>query len=463
MSLQLLMAEAAAELALFAALGFLLFSLDDLLVDFIYFARKAWRSVTVYRRHQRGDARSLVEGAATGWMVVMIPAWDESAVIGAMLRSTLRSFDHPDYSLLVGYYRNDPATRLAIEDITDPRVIAVEVPSDGPTTKADCLNHLYAFLVRHEAATGRAARAVVLHDAEDLVHPLELKLFDRLAGRAGMIQLPVVPLPDRSSHWIAGHYCDEFAESHGKELVVREAVGASIPLAGVGCAISRGAIARLAAAHDGRPFAGGSMTEDYEMGLRLGALGERTIFVRLPASRGEPGVVASRGHFPSNLGAAVRQKARWLGGIAFAGWDRLGWRGGIGERWFRLRDRRGPFAALLLLAGYASGLLWAQLWLAAKLGAPLPPQPSPLLAALLQINFALLLWRIVMRLAFTTHVYGFGEGLAAVPRIVTANLIAILATGRALFLHAGGGPKQWDKTDHVFPADHLLPPAAVRP
>lgn len=463
MSLQHLMAEAAAELALFAALGFLLFSLDDLLVDFIYFARKLWRALTVYTRFPRGNARALVEGAPTGWMVVMIPAWDESAVIGAMLRSTLRSFDHSNYSLLVGYYRNDPATRLAIEDIADPRVIAVEVPSDGPTTKADCLNHLYAFLVRHEAATGRSARAVVLHDAEDLVHPLELKIFDRLADRAGVVQLPVVPLPDHSSHWIAGHYCDEFAESHGKEMVVREAVGASIPLAGVGCAISRSAIARLADAHAGRPFAGGSMTEDYEMGLRLGALGERTIFVRLPANRGERGVVASRGHFPSNLGAAVRQKARWLGGIAFAGWDRLGWRGGLGERWFRLRDRRGPFAALLLLAGYLSGLLWAQLWFAAQLGAPIPPQPSPLLASLLQINFILLLWRVLMRLAFTTHVYGFGEGLAAAPRIVTANLIAILATGRALFLHAGGGPKKWDKTDHVFPADHLLPPQTVRP
>lgn len=122
-----------------------------------------------------------------------------------------------------------------------------------------------------------------------------------------------------------------------------------------------------------------------------------------------------------------------------------------------------PFAALLLLlAGYASGLLWAQLWFAAQLGAPLPPQPSPLLAGLLQINFALLLWRVIMRIGFTTHVYGLGEGLAAVPRIVTANLIAILATGRALFLHANGGPKQWDKTDHVFPEDPLLTPGANR-
>ena len=95
------------------------------------------------------------------------------------------------------------------------------------------------------------------------------------------------------------------------------------------------------------------MTEDYEVGLRLGALGLKTMFVRIPAAPGERGVVASRGHFPATLGAAVRQKARWLGGIALAGWDRLGWSGGMGERWMRMRDRRGPLAALLLLAAYA--------------------------------------------------------------------------------------------------------------
>ena len=45
------------------------------------------------------------------------------------------------------------------------------------------------------------------------------------------------------------------------------------------------------------------------------------MFVRIPAEPGERGVVASRGYFPATLGAAVRQKARWLGGIAFSGWD----------------------------------------------------------------------------------------------------------------------------------------------
>ena len=221
--------------------------------------------------------------------------------------------------------------------------------------------HLYLALADDEAGGAPRAKAVVLHDAEDLVHPLELRLFDRLVERAALVQLSVLPLPDPASRWIGGHYADEFAESHVKELVVREAVGAAIPLAGVGCAIERGALDRLAAANDGRPFAAASLTEDYELGLRLGALGLRTMFVRIPATPGRRAVVASRGHFPADLDAAVRQKARWIGGIALAGWDRLGWSGGIGERWMRMRDRRGPLAALLLLAGYVALLLWLQI------------------------------------------------------------------------------------------------------
>ena len=204
-----------------------------------------------------------------------------------MLRATLRRIQHPDYRIFVGHYRNDPATAAAIASVTDGRIETVVVEADGPTSKADCLNHLYDALLAHEIATGQPAKAVVLHDAEDVVHPLELALFDQLIERAGVIQLPVLPLIDPSSQWISGHYCDEFAEAHAKEMVVREAVGASIPLAGVGCAIAREALARIAAMHDGRPFVGGSMTEDYELGLRVGALGLKTMFVRIPATPGD--------------------------------------------------------------------------------------------------------------------------------------------------------------------------------
>jgi len=447
----------AAELALFAGAGFLLFAINDLAVDLIYFGRRAWRSLTVYNRFPRAFASGLAPAKDdAGFLVLFVPAWDEANVIGAMLRATTRRLEHPNYRIFVGHYRNDPATAAAIAAVEDERIEPVLVDRDGPTTKADCLNHLYDALVAYEVAHAKPAKAIVLHDAEDLVHPLELAVFDRLIDRAGVVQLPVLPLPDPSSPWIAGHYCDEFAESHAKELVVREAVGAAIPLAGVGCAIAREPLARLAAMNGGRPFAGSSLTEDYELGLRVGALGLKTMFVRIPAVPGDPSVVSSRGHFPSTLGAAVRQKARWLGGIALSGWDRLGWAGGWGERWMRLRDRRGPLAALLLLSGYVAAFLWGQLWLAEWLGAPIEARLDPTLAALLAVNAWLLAWRVLMRAAFTASAYGWQEGLMSIPRLVVGNLIAMLAAFRAVSLHLGGRPMQWDKTSHKFPSQAVL-------
>jgi adsorption protein B len=443
----------AAELALFAGVGFLLFAINDLAVDLIYFGRGIWRSLTVYTRYPRAFASYFVFKKDPGLIAILVPAWDESAVIASMLKATVKRLDYDDYRIFVGHYRNDPATAAAIAGVADPRIEAVEVPADGPTTKADCLNHLYDALIGFETAHGCAAKAVVLHDAEDVVHRFELRIFDALIGRAAVIQLPVLPLPDPHSRWISGHYCDEFAEAHVKELVVREAIGAAIPLAGVGCAIERRALGRLAAMQDGKPFAGNSMTEDYEVGLRLGALGLKTMFVRIPTQPGERSIVASRGHFPATLGCAVRQKARWLGGIALSGWDRLGWSGGLGERWMRMRDRRGPLAALLLLAAYGAALLWSQIWLAEALGAPIKARLSPSLITLLTINGWLLGWRVLMRAGFTTAAYGWGEGLRSVPRLVVGNVIAMLAAARAVSLHLGGGASRWDKTRHIFPAE----------
>jgi adsorption protein B len=195
------------------------------------------------------------------------------------------------------------------------------------------------------------------------------------------------------------------------------------------------------------------MTEDYEVGLRIGALGLKTMFVRIPATPAERGVVATRGHFPATLGDAVRQKARWLGGIALSGWDRLGWTGGLGERWMRMRDRRGPLAALLLIAAYAAALLWAQLWVAEAMGAPVHARMTPLLTLLLTVNFGLLAWRALMRAFFTASAYGWVEGLLSIPRLVVGNIIAVLAAGRAVSLHLSGGAKRWDKTRHIFPVE----------
>jgi adsorption protein B len=449
-----LLVRIAAELALFSGVGFFIFALNDLAVDLIYFGRRIWRSATVYRRFPRAFAATMADTAHDQrFIAIFIPAWDEAAVIGAMLKSTFARLDYANYRLFVGCYRNDPATTAAVKSISDPRVEMVVVEEDGPTTKADCLNHIYDALLAYELEHKPAA-AVVLHDAEDVVHPLELSIFNSLIDRAGAIQLPVLPLPDARSRWVSGHYCDEFAEAHTKELVVREAIGASIPLAGVGCAIARGPLSRVAALHEGTPFASGSMTEDYELGLRLGELGLKTMFVRIPAVPGSRSVVASRGHFPGTFGEAVRQKARWLGGIALHGWDRLGWSGGLGERWMRMRDRRGPIAALLLFCGYSAALLWSQMWVAEALGAPIQVTIDAALATLLWINLWLLLWRIAMRALFTGSDYGWKEGLLSIPRLVVGNFIAICAAARALSLYLGKAPRVWDKTRHTFPAEY---------
>ena len=129
---------------------------------------------------------------------------------------------------------------------------------------------------------------------------MELTLFDQLIDRAAVIQLPVVPLIDPSSPWISGHYCDEFAEATARSWwsARRSERRSHWPVSAAPS--SGGALARLAAQEGGHPFIAASMTEDYEMGLRVGALGLKTMFVRSPPSRAA-GVVSSRGHFPASL------------------------------------------------------------------------------------------------------------------------------------------------------------------
>jgi len=139
--------QIAAELALFSAAGFLLFAINDLIVDGIYFTRRFWRSATVYRRYPRAFGQTIAERSGEHrFMAIFVPAWDESTVIAAMLRASLERLDYDNYRIFVGYYRNDPATSAAISSVDDPRIEPVLVDSDGPTTKADCLNHLYGIM-----------------------------------------------------------------------------------------------------------------------------------------------------------------------------------------------------------------------------------------------------------------------------------------------------------------------------
>ena len=84
------LSRVAAELALFAGVGFLLFAVNDLAVDLIYFARRVWRAIRIYSRHQRAYASYFVFNKNPGLIAVLVPAWDESAVISSMIKALLR-------------------------------------------------------------------------------------------------------------------------------------------------------------------------------------------------------------------------------------------------------------------------------------------------------------------------------------------------------------------------------------
>lgn len=450
------------ELMLFASVGILLIGLDDLFVDALWFATR-----------RRRDAPVASAGPIEGRLAIFVPAWREEAVLAATLRRALAAWEGEDFCLYVGCYPNDAATLFSVSPLVarDPRLRLVIGAEDGPTTKGDNLNRLWQALGEDERAEGQRFAAIVLHDAEDHVHPGELALYRRHLADHAMVQIPVVPILRRGAAWIGGHYGDEFAEAHGKELALRSRLGVAMPSAGVGCALTRNALALLAIERGGDPFRADSLTEDYEVGMLIGAYGLQSRFVDTRTVEGER--IVSRGAFPGAFEAAIRQKSRWIAGIALAGWDHLGWPGGgpgappearAGERWIARwmlwRDRRAPLAALVLLAAYAA-LVFLLLGWAGRvlLGWPVPAVGDTA-RLLLAVDVSLLVWRLGMRMHFTARWYGAGQALLALPRAFVANVIAILAAYRAVILYCRmlrSGEVVWEKTDH--PDEAALPAA----
>lgn len=455
------------ELLLFAAVWFAVGALDEMGLDVLWL----WLRLTGRVRTERlasstaggrvmarpPERRGLPSSSGApprlrGIAAVLVPAWQEAAVVGAMLEHALRAWPQRELRIYAGCYRNDPATLSAmIRAGADPRLRIVVHDREGPTTKADCLNRLYAALREDEQRGGYRVRCVVLHDAEDMVHPDGLALLDAALDEADFAQLPVRPEPQRHSPWIAGHYCDEFAESHGKAMVVRDWLGVGLPAAGVGCAFSRDAIEAIAARRGvAEPFAAECLTEDYECGLLIAEIGGKARFLRVRDATG--GLVATREFFPARLASAVRQKTRWLHGISLQGWERLGWTGAPLELWMRLRDRRAPMTAVVLSAAYLLIALLPLLLAAEWAGLYEPPPQTDGMRGLLLANFVALAWRVVARLAFTTREYGLGQGLLSILRMPVGNVVAIMAGRRAVAAYLRtlrGGAIKWDHTVHV--------------
>ncbi|MEM1050968.1 MAG: glycosyl transferase family protein [Pseudomonadota bacterium] len=438
------------ELLLFAGVFFLIGALDDLAVDLAWL----WLKLTGRARTAIVDREELQFRSLHKPVAVFIPAWQEADVILDTIRHLLSVWSQDNVRLYVGVYRNDPETlEAALRAVRgDARVRMVIHDRDGPSTKADCLNRVYEAMSDDERRSSTAFSAVVFHDAEDMVDPAGLGLLDlAMEEGADFAQLPVEPMPQAARDWLGSHYCEEFAEAHGKAMVVRSAVGAALPAAGVGCSMSRSALMRLAESkREGVPFDPASLTEDYELGLAIAEQGGRCRFVR---ARGQDDqLIATRAFFPSTLSEIVRQKTRWVHGISLQGWDHTGWSGGAAETWMRARDRRGPLTALVLALGYLLLVVALVISIASAFGAAPKITISPLITGLLIANLCFLAWRILCRFAFTARNYGIAEGVFAVVRLPVTNIITIMAGRRAILAYWRtilGQGAAWDKTAHT--------------
>jgi bacteriophage N4 adsorption protein B len=443
------------ELALFAGVIFALFGLDDLIIDALYFSRLAPRN------HIPIDTNAL----PIHRFAVFVPAWREDNVIGAMLRNLSETWRGADIRVYVGVYPNDPATMTAASTIihTDSRMQLVINDHAGPTTKGACLNHLWSAMQADTAAHPWQPDAIIIHDAEDCVDPSELAALSDALRIADYAQIPVLPLAQTPLSWIGWHYADEFAESHAKEMPIRAALGSAMPLAGVGCAICVSALAQL---DDGQgPFAADSLTEDYELGLRLHGLGAIGIFTERRDRTGR--LVASRALFPHDLASAVAQKTRWLRGNAMDAWDRTGWptipnassMQRLIDRWMLWRDRRAVIAAAAVLAAYGSMALSVTVTaIVVMLNLPFPTV-SDGMAWLLSFNLVLLIWRLALRGWFTGRRYGLRQGMLSMFRQPVSNIILVMTAWRALkgYCHgSNSGARRWDKTNHIWPEPMLL-------
>ncbi|MBK4995450.1 phage adsorption protein NrfB [Pseudomonas sp. S37] len=458
-----------------ASLMFLL-GLDDLFIDLCYWCRKLIRRFRIYDKHEKADEKRLFEVPEKP-LAIMVPAWNEVGVVGEMARLAASTIDYENYQIFVGTYPNDPQTQADVDAVClhYPNVHKVVCARPGPTSKADCLNNIIDALLRFQQDAGIQFAGFILHDAEDVISPMELRLFNYLLPNKDMIQIPVYPYAPEWKGFTAGHYVDEFAENHGKDVIVREALTGQVPSAGVGTCFSRRAISALLEDGDGIAFDVQSLTEDYDIGFRLKQKGMKCIFARysisdpalalkqewrLGMSREFSQVICVREHFPRDWQHAIRQKSRWIVGIVFQGTSNLGWSRKGALNYFLWRDRRGLFAYLLSFLVNLLLLVLLAMWLVTVIA----PQSwrfmsilsdSWLLSTLLWLNGLMLFNRLFQRAWFVTRYYGIGEGLLSAPRMMWSNFVNFFANLRALrqVMEMGDSRRvAWDKTTHEFPA-----------
>ncbi len=438
------------------AIWVLISGLDDLVLDlaFLY---------TWIRGHYRSGGELPTEDdldrTPRRRIAVFVPLWHEHEVIERMLEHNIAANKYDRYDFFVGVYPNDGPTACAVQraEARFPNVHLAVCPHDGPTSKADCLNWIFQRLLIFEEERQAYFDMVVTHDAEDLIHPESFRWLNYYAQWNGMVQIPVLPLPTPFREFTHGVYCDEFGESQTRDLYTRNFLGGFVPSTGVGTGFTRETLDAIAAKYSNRIFEPESLTEDYENGFRVHLLGFPQRFV--PVARTGPAVVATREYFPRTFRSAIRQRTRWIMGIALQSWERHGWRESIGQIYWLWRDRKGlvgsPVSILCNLTFFYGCFTVAVSFATQKPWALAQLMAGTWLQWGAAATFGLFAVRTAVRMSCVSRIYGWRFALGVPLRMFWGNAINFLATACAItgFFNAKlkSLPLIWLKTDHAYP------------
>ena len=393
-----------------------------------------------------------LRGSPQKRIAILVAAWKEQDVIERMIRGNRQRIEYDKYEFFIGVYPNDIPTVNAVLRIAgaDPRVHMVMNRKNGPTSKGQMLNEVVRAVLMTEKTSQETYDAVLIHDCEDLIHPHALSAINLELDRAEFVQVPVFSLPLPPYEIIAGTYMDEFAESHSKDMRVRNALVSAIPSAGVGTALSRSLLLRYLTTFSGFLFNEFSLTEDYELGLRTRQLAAKSSFL-FAKYRGE--VIATREYFPRRFRGSIRQKTRWSVGIVYQGTKNLGWTRHWIENLFLFRDRKAPIANLVNFIGF--------LFFVYGLGRGLfgvnivRHFNSTAFVIGTTLTLHLMANRLLQRAVACGRIYGL-KSIALIPlRTLASNIINAFASLNAfrqvLLSRFHGQHLRWVKTDHELP------------
>lgn len=418
-------------------------SLDDALIDIL--------ATGIVRQRVPQSAQRSAEIPSTA---VFIANWHEEDVLGKMVEGNLARIQTPQVSLYLGVYPNDAGTLRVAKELEAKyparvRVIINTLP--GPTSKGQMLNEMFGQVFKRDDCPELA----VLHDSEDVIDPRTFAIYAAYAATYDFIQVPVFSLYRGNNALVAATYMDEFAERHTREMIVRNAVGAVIPSAGVGTCMNKTLVRYFLQTRE-QVLMSGAVTEDYIVGVETKRAGFKSTFAAISADAGEGhDYVATREFFPTTLAASIKQKTRWVYGINFEAAHRLGWQGDPWDVYFFMRDRKAMITNFLPPLSF---FLFALLFFEYIDFGDLPPDLEPLLAASLWINFAALVARYLVRVAAFRKVYGFHDWTGVAIRWPVCLYINMAAVFHAWKTYIGESdfaskPIVWSKTEHEIPDD----------